>query len=82
MVDDSKLLMQMALNHARDQVSDPKLAREVRNDLIVRYIETRLADTGEKLDEVIVPAAAERFGVSEKTVWNAWTARKRDLLQP
>jgi hypothetical protein len=83
MADDSKLIMQMALNHARDRLAaDPKLAKEVRDDLIARYVETRRADTGEKLKDVIVPEAALYYGVSERTVWNALGAKKRKKLHP
>jgi hypothetical protein len=83
MADDSKFIMRMALNHARDQLgNNPKLAREVRDDMIARYVETHRAATGDKLKEYIVPAAAKMFGVSQKTVWNVLGARKRKKLQP
>jgi hypothetical protein len=77
MADDSKLIMRMALNHARDQLANnPKLASEVRDDMIVRYVEAHRAATGDKLKEYIVPAAAQRFGVSLPTVWRAIKKRK------
>jgi hypothetical protein len=77
MADDSKLIMQMALNHAHDQLMDnPKLASELRDDMIARYVEAHRAGTGDKLKEYIVPAAAKTFGVSVPTVWRAIRKRK------
>jgi len=61
----------------RDQLANnPKLASEVRDDMIVRYVEAHRAATGDKLKEYIVPAAAQRFGVSVPTVWRAIKKRK------
>ena len=76
MVDGSKSVRRLADALAKEQLRNPEFARNARNELVVKYIDARREATGEKMDEIIVPAAAEHFKVSEKTIWNALTEAK------
>jgi len=58
-----------------------KLHREARDWGIIKYVEVRLP-IDRKLKEIIVPDAAQFFGVSERHVWNLLAAMKRRSLQP
>ena len=71
MADNSKLIKQLALNYGRDQLQDFGLKTDVQQELINGYCELRKEMTADKMREVIVPAAAEYFRVSQKTVYNA-----------
>jgi hypothetical protein len=57
------------------QLQDRNLKREVLYELIDNYCHGRQL-AGEKMREVIVPAAAKHFQVSQKTVYNARRAMK------
>ncbi len=77
-----RMVARLARELADEKLENPKYRTAARDELIVSFCEAGKSVVGNKMREVIVPAVANYFGVSEKTVWNARAAMKRKKLQP
>jgi predicted ATP-grasp superfamily ATP-dependent carboligase len=65
------------LAKAQSQLRDRETQTRVEDEAIERWVMTYRNDTGDKWDEIIIPAAAKHFQRSKKTIWNA-LARVRE----